>query len=199
MGVLLDAGCVNLSLKAINDERVASVGVTTTCRYMLILTFLPSRYSHQSYRPVPAVLLDMWRAEGVSVLYRGLMPTLLRDVPFSAIYIACYERGKTQLQTSLGEGYATKLTAAFGAGVIATLSTQVQDVFKTDVQLAATGTPSPTWRQTLRRHVEPGAGRAALWASIVVRLGRKVGMTAVTWTLYETVLADAVSTNARAS
>ncbi len=129
----------------------------------------------------------------MSVLYRGLMPTLLRDVPFSAIYIACYERGKTHLRASLGEGYTAKLTAAFGAGVMATIATQVQDVVKTDVQLASTGTPSPTWRHILRRHVAPGPGRTALWASIAVRLGRKVGMTAVTWTLYETLLADSNS------
>ena len=38
---------------------------------------------------------DIWRAEGVRGLTRGLLPTILRDAPFSGIYMMLYDTIKT--------------------------------------------------------------------------------------------------------
>ena len=38
---------------------------------------------------------DIWRVEGVRGLTRGLLPTILRDAPFSGIYMMLYDMIKT--------------------------------------------------------------------------------------------------------
>ena len=44
-----------------------------------------------------ATLVTAYRQDGVLALYRGVLPTLLRDVPFSALYFAGYERLKSSI------------------------------------------------------------------------------------------------------
>lgn len=51
----------------------------------------------QSYRELTDCIRSAVQAEGWLSLWRGLGPTLLRDVPFSAMYWYNYERGKRWL------------------------------------------------------------------------------------------------------
>ncbi len=99
-------------------------------------------------------LRSVSRAEGVRGLTAGLLPTLLRDVPFSGLYLMFYEQLKRVATASL-VSFSTPRTSAvaaataavdfsgwlhFGcglaAGVLASLVTQPADVVKTRLQLA---------------------------------------------------------------
>lgn len=51
----------------------------------------------QSYRQVTECIRSAVQAEGWRSLWRGFGPTLLRDVPFSAMYWYNYEKGKIWL------------------------------------------------------------------------------------------------------
>ena len=72
--------------------------------------------------------------EGLRGLTRGLGPTLARDVPFSSLYLAFYDllKQKVASQTQLAEisPEAAHMTAGLGAGLLASLVTQVKKVSK---------------------------------------------------------------------
>lgn len=79
----------------------------------LIRTKLQSQ--KQSYRELTACIRSAVETEGWLSLWRGLGPTLLRDVPFSAMYWYNYERGKSFLAEWYKTGEPT-LTITFMAG-----------------------------------------------------------------------------------
>ncbi|KAK7886791.1 hypothetical protein WMY93_026412 [Mugilogobius chulae] len=75
---------------------IARVGSATVISPLeLIRTKLQSQ--KQSYRELTACIRSAVEAEGWLSLWRGLGPTLLRDVPFSAMYWYNYERAKAFL------------------------------------------------------------------------------------------------------
>ena len=73
---------------------------------------------------------------GLGNLYRGVSATLLRDVPFAAIYFAAYSRIRLAMQgnrdiLSVGE----TLFAATAAALPASFLTTPADVVKTQLQV----------------------------------------------------------------
>lgn len=87
-----------------------------------------------SYWEVAAAIKHLMKLEGPLSLWRGLGPTLMRDVPFSSIYWASYEFMKQRLdqrQPTL----KFSLIAGATAGSIAAISTLPFDVAKTHRQI----------------------------------------------------------------
>lgn len=74
---------------------VAVGSATVISPLELIRTKLQSQ--KQSYGELTSLIRSAVQAEGWWSLWRGLGPTLLRDVPFSAMYWYNYERGKNWL------------------------------------------------------------------------------------------------------
>ncbi|XP_026865297.2 LOW QUALITY PROTEIN: solute carrier family 25 member 40 [Electrophorus electricus] len=116
---------------------LARVGSATLISPLeLIRTKLQSE--RQSYRELSAPFAQVVRAEGWLTLWRGLGPTLLRDVPFSALYWYNYEKGKAWLCRSSGSREPTfSITFIAGAvsGSIASVVTLPFDVVKTRRQV----------------------------------------------------------------
>jgi len=131
------------------------------------------------------------RREGASALFKGLGPTLIRDVPFSCVYWLGYERLKRLLveaQPPQQQPQEVPLSASFAAGGLAgaaaTLLTMPLDVVKTRMQVAsaevsvsgpllcplqsAAGVPTPT------RGVVGGGG-ALSTAAMMARIARLEG------------------------
>jgi solute carrier family 25 protein 38 len=89
------------------------------------------------------------RGEGLATLYSGLLPTLLRDAPYSGLYISFF----TAIKGALGAGGAEQpagpprgaaawaplplktFAAGLAAGALATALTHPADVLKTRLQL----------------------------------------------------------------
>ncbi|XP_004077931.1 solute carrier family 25 member 40 [Oryzias latipes] len=115
----------------------ARVGSATVISPLeLIRTKLQSQ--KQSYRELTACIRSAVETEGWLSLWRGLGPTLLRDVPFSAMYWYNYERGKSFLAEWYKTGEPT-LTITFMAGAasgsVASIVTSPFDVVKTRRQV----------------------------------------------------------------
>ena len=80
------------------------------------------------------------RREGLSALFRGLGPTLIRDVPFSCVYLVGHERLKRLLIEPHGSqhgSFCASFVAGGLAGAAATLLTMPLDVVKTRMQVGA--------------------------------------------------------------
>ena len=106
------------------------------------------------------------RFGGVRSLWRGLMPTLWRDVPFSGIYWLSYERMKRGLnaawtpadaaaQYSFGRTFSIAFAAGVAAGSVAAAVTTPFDVIKTRRQIR--GPSAPTVAATATSSAAAGA------------------------------------------
>ncbi|XP_057689936.1 probable mitochondrial glutathione transporter SLC25A40 isoform X2 [Corythoichthys intestinalis] len=91
-----------------------------------------------SYRQLGTCVRTAVEVDGWLSMWRGLGPTLLRDVPFSAIYWYNYERGKRWLCQHYGTNEPTlPMTFMSGAtsGTVASIITLPFDVVKTRRQV----------------------------------------------------------------
>jgi solute carrier family 25 protein 39/40 len=120
----------------------------------------------------------MVRSKGPTVLWRGLGPTLWRDVPFSGIYWAGVEVLKVKLAPQF-QGVTLSFVSGALSGTLAALVTQPFDVLKTRRQVfspSASCSPealrhrASTW--PIAMHVIKTEGWAALFAGVVPRCGK---------------------------
>ncbi|KNC98556.1 uncharacterized protein SPPG_06245 [Spizellomyces punctatus DAOM BR117] len=118
------------------------------------------------------------KSEGVRGLWRGLGPTLWRDVPFSGIYWLTYEKTKTHLPnpTSTHIEFRNAFLSGAVAGTIAAILTTPFDVAKTVMQVGAEGGMVPVLREIVRREgwrglfrgVEPRVAKVAPACAVMV-------------------------------
>jgi solute carrier family 25 protein 38 len=128
------------------------------------------------------------RADGAAALLRGAGPVLLRDAPFSGLYLAAYEalrRGAAERRPAVPPR-VRDFGAALLAGAAASVLTQPADVLKTRQQMArAPGAPPATLRAVLAHAGGLRAGLLALYTGTAARVAKRALSTALTWTLYE--------------
>ncbi|XP_034045961.1 mitochondrial glycine transporter A-like [Thalassophryne amazonica] len=153
--------------------------------FMLPVTVIKTRFEcgRYSYGSVVGALRCVLQAEGPKALYSGLMATLLRDVPFSGIYVMFYSQSKATLPHELSvSAYAPLANFSCGvlAGVLASLITQPADVVKTHVQV------NPQLRSAQAvGHIFKEYGLQGFFRGAVPRLLRRTMMAAMAWTVYE--------------
>jgi solute carrier family 25 protein 38 len=92
-----------------------------------------------NYSSIRGALGSIYRQEGVRGLTCGLIPTLLRDAPFSGIYLLIYTSSKKSVGKEWMEsptlGPYVRFSCGVVAGIGASLITQPADVLKTKMQL----------------------------------------------------------------
>ncbi|KAK1921421.1 mitochondrial carrier domain-containing protein [Papiliotrema laurentii] len=148
------------------------------------LQALPSGRGTPTYASTAADMSALVKSKGVSVLWRGLGPTLWRDVPFSGIYWAGFEILKSRLASDRSplpplSPIATSFISGALSGTLSALVTQPFDVLKTRRQVF---TPSPECSPAalahrastlpLALHVIKTEGWGALFAGTVPRCGK---------------------------
>ncbi|KAK9703537.1 Carrier protein, mitochondrial [Basidiobolus ranarum] len=108
----------------------------------LIRTRVQSAATGTSLPEVIAGVTEMVRRSGVSSLWKGLSPTLWRDVPFSGLYWMGYESIKTSLKShhegqilSPSDEFQLAFIAGAASGSIAAVMTTPFDVAKTRIQV----------------------------------------------------------------
>ncbi|XP_072224334.1 mitochondrial glycine transporter A-like [Leuresthes tenuis] len=156
---------------------------------MLPVTVIKTRFEcgRYSYASVSGALRSVCQTEGPAALFSGLMATLLRDVPFSGIYVMFYSQTKTSLPKEIRESPLAPLanfSCGILAGVLASLITQPADVVKTHVQV------NPQTRTTEAiRNVYVEHGLRGFFRGAVPRCLRRTMMAAMAWTVYEQMMA----------
>lgn len=147
-----------------------------------------------TYTQVFQAVKDTVRAKGVLSLWRGLGPTLLRDVPFSAVYWSSYESMKSYVLSSTGRSnlqFHEAFTAGAVGGTFAAFFTLPFDVIKTRRQielgeLEVIGTKketTATWK--LIHNVYKTEGLRALFAGLFPRLVKVAPSCAIMISSYE--------------
>ncbi|XP_076684047.1 mitochondrial glutathione transporter SLC25A40 isoform X2 [Andrena cerasifolii] len=122
-----------------------------------------------SYAEIMQALRTVVKYSGVSGLWMGLSSTLLRDVPFSAIYWLHYETIKQRFHGSQ-HTFTFNLTAGAIAGSIAAFLTIPFDVVKThrQIEMDKPGRSSGTW--TIIEKIYSQNGVKGLFTGLTPRL-----------------------------
>ncbi|XP_076479514.1 mitochondrial glycine transporter isoform X2 [Bombus vancouverensis nearcticus] len=157
---------------------------------LIPITVVKTRFESEVYKynSIAEALRLIYKQEGVRGLSRGLIPTLLRDAPYSGIYLTFY----TQLKSIFTEAdlpYAKSsapihFSCGILAGIFASIVTQPADVIKTKMQLY------PNEFKDVRNaafRIYKRYGVLGYFKGIVPRMLRRTLVTAMAWTVYEEV------------
>ncbi|GBN72280.1 Mitochondrial glycine transporter [Araneus ventricosus] len=157
---------------------------------LLPVTVLKTRYESgvYAYNSLSEALCKIYRLEGRKGLFSGLVPTLLRDAPFSGIYLMFYTQTKKMVPSSVREN-VLNVPINFGcgvvAGILASAITQPADVIKTKMQLYPQKYNTAPVAVTL---VFKDNGFRGFFIGMVPRVVRRTLMAAMAWTVYEQVI-----------
>eukprot|EP00754_Rhynchopus_humris_P022225 Rhum_TRINITY_DN14777_c0_g1::Rhum_TRINITY_DN14777_c0_g1_i1::g.115935::m.115935/K15119/SLC25A39_40; solute carrier family 25, member 39/40 len=128
-------------------------------------------------------------ATGQLSLWRGVVPTLWRDVPFSALYWGIYESAKSELlaHSTLSNNVAAFVSGGL-AGSVAAAATMPFDVVKTRAQVEAScgAETQPSLREFLATIVRT-EGAPALFRGMTPRILRAGPSCAIMIATYEKV------------
>ncbi|XP_001608024.2 mitochondrial glycine transporter isoform X2 [Nasonia vitripennis] len=176
----------------ITPLQAIALGITarTISGSLLIpITVVKTRYESgvYKYNSIGEALRLIHKYEGVKGLSSGLVPTLLRDAPYSGLYLMFY----TQLKKFSSNEFPqysqlpmTHFSCGIVAGILASVVTQPADVVKTKMQLY------PEEFKTLRSSfcfVYYKYGVLGYFKGIVPRMLRRTLMTSMAWTVYEQI------------
>ncbi|KAH0950824.1 hypothetical protein HN011_007851, partial [Eciton burchellii] len=166
-----------------------SLGVTARSMsgaLLIPITVVKTRFESgvYKYNSISEALRLIYKQEGMRGLSSGLVPTLLRDAPYSGLYLMFY----TQLKKVAAKIGTDESSASihFGcgitAGILASIVTQPPDVIKTKMQLYPKEFNS-IYNATF--FVYKKYGILGYFKGIVPRMVRRTLMTAMAWTVYE--------------
>lgn len=135
--------------------------------------------------------LDVWQGvsnmvkrEGPQALWRGLLPTMLRDVPFSGIYWMGYEKIKYRLQTHHElSHFQTSFIAGASSGMIAAIVTTPFDVVKTQRQVSSNAEDAKLGR--ILGNIMNKNGYAGFFRGVVPRVVKVAPACAIMISSYE--------------
>lgn len=139
-----------------------------------------------TYKAIATAIHRAIQTNGVVSLWKGLGPTLLRDVPFSAFYWLCYESMKAEVLRVKGSPELTfwqSFSAGAGAGTMASVLTLPFDVIKTRQQVDLEKASSSTW--IMIRKLYATEGIHALFAGLVPRIVKVAPACAIMISTYE--------------
>lgn len=127
----------------------------------------------RTLRSVLVSLRELVRTHGIRHLWRGLGPTLWRDVPFSGVYWASYEGMKGYLEKRGRSGPSLAFICGATSGIGAALLTSPFDVLKTRRQALVMSMPGQkTYALPLLRQIAQTEGASALFAGLGPRMAK---------------------------
>ncbi|KAL6423940.1 hypothetical protein ACFW04_009704 [Cataglyphis niger] len=169
-----------------------SLGITARSMsgaLLIPITVVKTRFESgvYKYNSISGALRLIYKQEGVRGLSSGLVPTLLRDAPYSGLYLMFYTQLKS-VAASTGATGDSPMPIHFGcgilAGVLASVVTQPPDVVKTKMQLYPNEF-NGIYHATFL--VYKKCGVLGYFKGIVPRMLRRTLMTTMAWTVYEQV------------
>ncbi|XP_040215623.1 mitochondrial glycine transporter isoform X1 [Rana temporaria] len=157
---------------------------------MLPFTVIKTRYEsgNYSYKSVFGAMGSIYRTEGARGLFSGLTATLLRDAPFSGIYLMFYTQAKKiAFQSDIDQTITPLINFSCGimAGILASVSTQPADVIKTRIQLSP---EKYSWTGHAAYSIYKNHGLTGFFNGGLPRALRRTLMAAMAWTVYEEMM-----------
>ncbi|CAD5117888.1 DgyrCDS6633 [Dimorphilus gyrociliatus] len=187
-----DASRAHIAIVAGSVARVGAVTLISPLE--LIRTKMQSE--RLSYRELSKAIRLSIKSEGISTVMRGLGSTLLRDVPFSALYWYGYELLKSKQMNLAGCTQPTFLQSFYAgaiSGTFAAIVTLPFDVIKTHQQIAVgeelskftskSATSSSTLSQIRKLYMQQGI--RALFTGLVPRVVKIAPACAIMISSYE--------------
>lgn len=155
---------------------------------LIPITVVKTRYESgvYNYKSMKHAVKSIYGTEGVCGLTCGLIPTLLRDAPFSGIYLMFYTQTKRLMSHDglLSNQPLANFTCGIFAGFLASAVTQPADVIKTKMQLYPETFAS---LHDVTLYIYQKYGVLGFFKGLAPRLLRRSLMAAMTWTVYEHV------------
>uniref|UniRef100_A0A0P4VYX1 Mitochondrial glycine transporter n=2 Tax=Scylla olivacea TaxID=85551 RepID=A0A0P4VYX1_SCYOL len=171
-----------------------AVGLGVAARTLTGVTLIPitvikTRYESgvYTYNSMREAVCTIYMKEGPRGLTRGLLATLLRDAPFSGLYLMFYTQTKRHIPLRYMENNlspALHFTCGVVAGLLASAVTQPFDVVKTKMQLYPHKFTS--FHQAVI-YVNHKYGPRGYFKGLVPRMLRRTLMAAMAWTVYEQI------------
>jgi len=165
---------------------------------MIPITVIKTRYESGqfNYSRMSTALVQIYRQEGVRGLSCGLLPTIVRDAPYSGLYLMFYTQLKQNIvpkfrkvlgfEENLGAlQAATHFSCGMLAGLLASLVTHPADVVKTKMQI------SPEVYHSIvhtSKKILADAGPRGFLIGFAPRMLRRALMSSLAWTLYEDMM-----------
>lgn len=167
---------------------------TIASSILLPFTVIKARYESGffNYRGVTDAFIAIYKIEGVRGLWSGMCATVLRDTPFSGLYLMFYNHAKKSYYERFhsNSSHLPQPTIHFlcgiWAGAMASTVTQPPDVIKTHMQLY----PKKHKKliATVKFIYKNGGGVTGFFRGLVPRTMRRTLMAATAWTVYEQLM-----------
>ena len=147
----------------------AGMGEAAACVLRVPVEVVKQRSQAGAGRSGREVARNTWRREGCRGFYRGLAPTLAREVPFSLVQFPIWEFLKLEVARRSGQPATPWQSAVCGAagGMVAGGLTTPLDVVKTRMML---GTGERLGTAAVLREIVRRRGWGGLWAGLGPRL-----------------------------
>lgn len=181
-----------------------SLAVCVLCPLSVVKTRLELAEYSAHYAGVSDALRKIARSQGPAGLFSGLIPTIVRDAPYSALFVLIYLRSKEAMAEALGmreladgdrkNSKAMSMGVNFAAGAfgggLATILTSPQDMVKTRMQvmhggLEGTGRVRTRGIRETIRAVYAEAGVSGFFRGASPRFLKRMLGSAVTWMVFE--------------
>ncbi len=134
--------------RLLSSSCVSASAVSVCCPISVVKTRIEGS-SVRPYRSLLHGLTSIYKTEGMKGLYTGLLPSVLKDSPYAAVYLLLYSNLKQMVTPSVlawtggdlsqkdskKESPVVQFIAAFTAGGIATTFFHPSEVIKTRLQL----------------------------------------------------------------
>lgn len=172
------------------------IGVVT-----MPITVVKVRYESTiyQYKSIGESVRLIWRHEGLRGFFKGVLPTVARDAPYSGLYVLLYEQFKVVMPyilkfdrtaSSNGELFSTTKStlinsaSGFIAASVATTITSPFDTIKTRMQLE----PQKYTSFFTSLRLISRDGLTSLFDGLSLRLVRKAFSAGIAWGIYEEIV-----------
>jgi solute carrier family 25, member 38 len=163
-----------------------ALATTVLCPITLVKTRLEATgaFALTGAHNIITVTRDIVRENGVRGLWRGCVPTVMSNAPFSAIYYSVYSHIRNNYASADRPQVAVNLVAGVAAAMIATLATQPMDVLRSRIHLGA----ATSMLSSATGTIKSGPVAQMLLTGAMPRFLKRSLQTALVWTVYEELL-----------
>ena len=185
----------DLWVSVVSGGSARTISATLISPLELVRTKMQSK--KLKYSEVWNAVQSSVKQQGVRSLWRGLGPTILRDVPFSALYWLNYEFYKKQFNQT-NPSFAFSLAAGAASGTVCAIITLPFDVVKThrqidlgekEVMAQEVKPNSSAWKQTstfeILKKIHAERGIPGLFSGITPRVIKVAPACAIMISTYE--------------